>query len=85
MEKILLYDRMERGAVSESAAPFLPSGGSRDQTSPHGGRRNAESRRSGSAYAPAAPEDHVTSLRPKDLLVKFFDYQTGKLIVAKYS
>jgi hypothetical protein len=79
MDKILLYGEMETGETSESTAPFLPGGGSRDRTSPKVGGRKGDGRRGRLANSAAPPGRQETSFRPENVLLEFFDYQSGEL------
>ena len=85
MDKILLYGEMETGETSESTAPFLPGGGSRDRTSPKVGGRKGDGGRRRLANSAAPPGCQGTSFKPENMLLEFFDYQSGELIKEKCS
>ncbi len=80
MDKILLYGEMETGDTSESTAPFLPGGGSRDRTSPKVGGQKGYGGRSRQANSASEPGCQGTSFKPENMLLEFFDYQSGELI-----
>jgi hypothetical protein len=83
MDKILLYGEMETGETSESTVPFLPGGGSRDRTSPKVGGQKGDGGRRRLANSAAPPGCQGTSFKPENMLLEFFDYQSGELIKEK--